>query len=108
MRMFSVALGLMFVALCADAAPAHPDAKSLAIVGVTVISPERDDAAAPDQTVVIEGERIVAVGPQSKVKIPAQAQRIDGKGKWLIPGLIDGHVSFSNREMYTRGLTASI
>ena len=103
MRMFSVALGLMFVALCADAAPAHPDAKSLAIVGVTVISPERDDAAAPDQTVVIEGERIVAVGPQSKVKIPAQAQRIDGRGKWLIPGLIDGHVHFfQSGNVYTR------
>src|ERR1700722_2251909 len=103
MRMFSVALGLMFVALCADAAPAHPDAKSLAIVGVTMISPERDDAAAPDQTVVIEGERIVAVGPQSKVKIPAQAQRIDGKGKWLIPGMIDGHVHFfQSGNVYTR------
>ena len=103
MRMIVMALGLMFFALCANAAAAHPDGKSLAIVGVTVVNPERDDAAVPDQTVVIEGERIVAVGPESKVKIPAQAQRIDGKGKWLIPGLIDGHVHFfQSGNVYTR------
>jgi imidazolonepropionase-like amidohydrolase len=101
--MLSVVLSLMLAATCATAAPAHKDAKPIAIVGVTVVNPERDDAAAADQTVVIEGEHIVAVGPQSKVKIPANAQRIDGKGKWLIPGLIDGHVHFfQSGNVYTR------
>jgi imidazolonepropionase-like amidohydrolase len=42
-------------------------------------------------TVVIEGERIrsVSTGPAS---VPAGARRIDGTGKWAIPGLMDLHV----------------
>ncbi|MBX9625649.1 MAG: amidohydrolase family protein [Gemmataceae bacterium] len=44
----------------------------------------------PRQTVVIEGETIRAVGPESPV--PPDAQVIDGAGQYLIPGLIDAHV----------------
>jgi hypothetical protein len=44
----------------------------------------------PRQTVVIEGERIRAVGPSPR--IPAGAQVIEGQGHYLIPGLIDAHV----------------
>jgi imidazolonepropionase-like amidohydrolase len=45
-----------------------------------------------DQTVVVEGERIQQVGASASVRVPEGAQRIDGKGKTLLPGLFDMHV----------------
>lgn len=45
-----------------------------------------------DQTVVADGGKIVAVGPASSVKVPANARVIDGKGKTLTPGIWDSHM----------------
>jgi imidazolonepropionase-like amidohydrolase len=42
-------------------------------------------------TVVIEGNRITAVGPSSSVSVPPGAKRVDVKGKTIMPGLIDVH-----------------
>jgi len=44
------------------------------------------------QTVIVDKGVIVAVGPSQTSKIPAGAQRIDGTGKTLIPGLWDCHM----------------
>jgi len=100
-------LSVIFVAVvgCAMTPPMKQGEGQLAIVGVTVVNPERDGAAATmaDATVVISGERIVAVGPRASTAVPAGAVRIDGKDKWLIPGLIDGHVHFfQSGNLYTR------
>jgi cytosine/adenosine deaminase-related metal-dependent hydrolase len=65
--------------------------EALAITGVTVI----DGTGAPargGQTVVVRGRRIAEVGPSAAVRVPRGARRIDGRGKWLIPGLWDMHV----------------
>ena len=43
------------------------------------------------QTVVVEGDRITAVGSASAVNVPAGATRIDGRGKYLMPGLAEMH-----------------
>jgi imidazolonepropionase-like amidohydrolase len=48
-------------------------------------------AAIPDAVVVVRGERIEAVGPRGSVAAPAGATVVDGKGKTLIPGLINAH-----------------
>jgi len=45
-----------------------------------------------DQTVVFRGERVLAAGPSASVLVPAGAERIDGAGKTLLPGLFDMHV----------------
>ena len=45
-----------------------------------------------DQTVVVRGERIIEAGPAAKVKVPAGAEVVDGKGKTLLPGLWDVHM----------------
>jgi len=45
-----------------------------------------------DQTVIVEGDRIQAVGPSAGLAVPAQAERIDGRGRTLLPGLFDLHV----------------
>ncbi|HEX2081042.1 MAG TPA: amidohydrolase family protein [Longimicrobium sp.] len=46
----------------------------------------------PGTTVVVQGNRIQAVGPDGSVAIPAGAQVIDATGKALLPGLFDMHV----------------
>ncbi|WP_150131399.1 amidohydrolase family protein [Caulobacter mirabilis] len=43
-------------------------------------------------TVVVEGGRIRAVGPASSTPAPRDAERIDGRGRTLVPGLFDMHV----------------
>ncbi len=45
-------------------------------------------------TVVIEGERITALGRQDQVTIPRDATVIDARGGSILPGLIDCHVHF--------------
>jgi Amidohydrolase family len=45
-----------------------------------------------DQTVVVAGQRFATVGPASSVHLPADAERIDGTGKTILPGLFDMHV----------------
>ena len=44
-----------------------------------------------DQTVVVTGDRFSAIGPAGSVQAPADAERIDGRGKTLLPGLFDMH-----------------
>ena len=78
---------------------------SIAIVGATVIHPERElpAAVAANSTVIISGKRIERIGPASSTKVPAGATLIDGKGKWVVPGLIDAHVHFfQSGNLYTR------
>jgi len=45
-----------------------------------------------DQTVVVEGQTISAVGPASQTKIPAAARVIDCRNTYLMPGLADMHM----------------
>ncbi len=45
----------------------------------------------PDMTVVIEGNRYTQVAPSALAQPPA-GRRIDGRGHWLMPGLMDMHV----------------
>jgi imidazolonepropionase-like amidohydrolase len=45
-----------------------------------------------DQTVVVKGDRITMVGRSAAIRIPKDAQRIDGTGKTILPGLFDMHV----------------
>ncbi len=47
-----------------------------------------------DHTVVIEGRRIAAVGPAASTKAPDGATRVDGRGKFLLPGLTEMHAHF--------------
>ena len=82
-----------------------PGAAALVITHVAVVHPERESGTAvdPDQTVVIRGDRIEALGPAASTAVPAGAQSIDGRGKWLIPGLVDAHVHFfQSANPYTR------
>src|SRR5262249_28424112 len=80
-------------------------AEVIAIVGGTVLHPERAGAAVADRgmTIVISGDRISKVGPSKSTAVPAGAKVIEARGKWVIPGLIDSHVHFfQSANPYTR------
>jgi imidazolonepropionase-like amidohydrolase len=72
-------------------------AKTLAIVGGTLID---GTGAAPlsDAAVVIKDGRIVAAGLRTTVKIPRDANIVDAKGKYILPGLWDMHAHFEQVE----------
>lgn len=63
-----------------------------ALVGARVITMARDDGGViEDGVVVVEGNRIKAVGKRGELAIPSGARIVDVAGKTIIPGLIDAH-----------------
>jgi len=68
----------------------QPPPRSVAFVNVTVVPMDRERLI-PDQTVVVQGETIVELGPVAAVKIPENALQIDGRGRFLMPGLAEMH-----------------
>ncbi len=92
----AVAISTAFTATVVAQQPAT--AASLVLDGVTVIDVE-SGARVPGQRVVVVGHRIKAVGAAGAVKVPAGAQTVDARGKYLIPGLWDLHThAASDRE----------
>jgi hypothetical protein len=80
----------LVLASLAAAEPTPSGASSLALAHVTVIDATGAPAHA-DQTVVIAGGRIVAIGPRTSVTIPPDARIVDAHGLFVIPGLWDMH-----------------
>ena len=70
---------------------------TFAFVGATLIDGTGQPAVS-NATVVTENGKIVAAGPASSVKVPANAQRIDVGGKYIIPGLWDMHAHYEQVE----------
>jgi len=98
---FGLAAALMLAGVPCQAA----ETSIIAIVGATVIHPDRDlpSAVAANSTLIIAGRRIESIGPAGSTAVPAGATRIDGHGKWVVPGLIDSHVHFfQSGNLYTR------
>ena len=70
------------------AAQAQPG--TVAFVGVNVVPMDRERVI-ENQTVIVRDGRIVEVGPAGQVNVPAGATRVDGAGKYLMPGLAEMH-----------------
>lgn len=62
----------------------------IAITNVTVLPMDREGTLA-DQTVIVRDGRIAAMGPAARTPVPAGVIRIDGRGKFLMPGLAEMH-----------------
>jgi len=76
---------------------AHVPRGDLVIRNARLFDP-RDLSVTPATSVVVSGERIVRVGPDADVKPPANAEVIDAKGRFLMPGLWDNHQHFSDHD----------
>ena len=88
-----------------SSAVALPADGAFAIIGATVIpmtdppaTPARDATQLPNYTVVVRGDQIVAVGPRDSLVVPPGMLRIDGRGRFVIPGLVDAHAHLLGRE----------
>jgi imidazolonepropionase-like amidohydrolase len=69
----------------------------IAVVGARVID-GTGHASLDGATVLIKGDKIAQIGPSATVQAPADTTVIDGRGKFVIPGLVDMHV-----HVYTPG-----
>lgn len=61
-----------------------------AFTNVTVLAMDAERLVA-DRTVIVRGDRIEHVGSSTTIDVPAGAVRIDGRGKYLMPGLAEMH-----------------
>lgn len=65
-------------------------AQTTAFIGVNVVPMDRERILA-NQTVIVKDGVITEIGDARRVKVPGGAVRVDGTGKYLIPGLVDMH-----------------
>src|SRR2546430_10355947 len=84
---FGLAAALMLAGVPCRAA----ETSITAIVGATVIHPDRDlpSAVAPDSTLIIAGRRIESIGPAGSTSVPAGGARIDRARKRGGPRLVE-------------------
>lgn len=83
MKLLSILIAFHFAALSGFA-------QTTAFVGVNVVPMDRERIL-ENQTVLVKNGIITSIGDAGKVKPPKDAVIVDGKGKYLIPGLVDMH-----------------
>ena len=92
--------------LCSAAVQAAPPGEGVIVInGATVIHPERNGDAVreTDTTIILSGGKIQAVLQRAAIELPQGATVIDGRDKYVIPGLVDAHVHFfQSGNIYTR------
>lgn len=75
---------------------------TLAVTSATLVD-GTGSGPLPDTTILVAGDRIVAVVPDADADVPPDARVVDAAGKWVLPGLIDAHVHlFQSAGLYTR------
>ncbi|HEX8266435.1 MAG TPA: amidohydrolase family protein [Pyrinomonadaceae bacterium] len=86
-----IIFSLILLAVSAVVGQSNPlDSKTTAFVGVNVI-PMDKERVLQNQTVIVKNGLIAEIGDAKKIKVPKDAVVIDGKGRFLIPGLVDMH-----------------
>src|SRR6476660_4283101 len=84
----ALAAAVVFALAHGTSLPQAPTIYAFTNVSVLAMDAERLVA---DQTVIVRNDRIERVGPSATVAVPAGATRIDGQGKYLMPGLAEMH-----------------
>ncbi|MEE1296417.1 MAG: amidohydrolase [Bifidobacterium sp.] len=76
-----------------------------AITHAIVFTVDRNDTVLPDATILIDGTRVVALGPSDEVPVPADTDVTDCAGRFVVlPGLIDTH----NHSSLIRGVDENL
>jgi imidazolonepropionase-like amidohydrolase len=70
----------------------HP--APIALLGATLVD-GTGRAPLPDAAVVVQGGRIACAGSRAACPVPAGTDTMNLRGRWIVPGLIDAHVHFS-------------
>jgi imidazolonepropionase-like amidohydrolase len=76
------------------------EARATAIVGATLIDGTGGEPM-PGSVVLVEGEKVSAVGGRDALQIPLGAEQIDASGKYLLPGMIELHSHMFHPAMVT-------
>ena len=72
---------------------------TLVINGITIVDVERGTLQV-NRTVIVAGDKIQRISKQGNADVPTSSTRIiDGRGLFLVPGLIDAHVHYSDPAM---------
>lgn len=93
-----LAAAVFFPALLLCPPPEIAAESVVAFVDVTVIPMDRERIL-PRQTVVVRGDRIVTLGAANRVKVPDSSRKVDGRGKFLLPGLAEMHAHIPGGEV---------
>jgi Tol biopolymer transport system component len=109
---WSLGRSLFVYDVAAGEAPAHRAARydmeirvprdrpsgTIALEGARIITMKGDEVI-QNGTIIVTDNRITAVGPSSKVRVPAGATRMSMKGKTIIPGYVDLHAHVHPEEL---------
>lgn len=79
------------VLVCCAAISARAQAPQVTAIRAGRLFDSKSGKVAENQVILIEEDRVTAVGPADRVQIPAGAQVIDLSQGTVLPGLIDGH-----------------
>jgi len=83
------------------------DAAQLLIRGAIVISGVPGEAPLRDAAVLVEAERIAAVGPWTTMRSAAPAARVlGGEGHWVLPAFVNAH--YHNWRTFSMGATPDL
>jgi len=85
-----MAWAIAFSAALLAVAPAAAATPVVAFIDVTVLPMDRERVLA-GQTVIVSDGRISEMGPARRVRVPSGAVRVEGKGRYLMPGLAEMH-----------------
>jgi imidazolonepropionase-like amidohydrolase len=86
----TLCMSLVFIFRAIDLSAAEEDRRTVALTGARLLDGTGHDPV-ENTVLVIEGDRISAVGAAGSVKYPDDAQVIDCHGQTIIPGLISDH-----------------
>lgn len=70
------------------------DARPIALIGAVLLDGS-GSASIEDAVVVVDAGRIACAGRRDACEVPGEADVVDVSGHWIIPGLVDAHVHFS-------------
>ena len=86
----SVGIAVALLGSATASLAAQTAAATRAFTGFTLID-GTGRAPIPNATLLVRDGRIIAAGPAARVRIPAGAERVSLTGKFVLPGLINGH-----------------
>ncbi len=86
MKVSIIILSLLWFSLCYGQ-------HSIVLEGATLIDGTGNPPLS-NSVIVIQGTRIIAVGEQGKIETPKDAKKINVRGKYIMPGLIDCHIHY--------------
>lgn len=89
-RAIAIAAGVAGAVVSGSGVPTAQSQPIVAFTNVSVVAMDGNRVIA-DQHVVVTRDRITAVGPAGSTPIPDGAVRVDGRGKFLMPGLAEMH-----------------